>query len=221
MKITSWQRLAAAAALAALPLAGNAAIPGITDPAGDFLPTFAGLASDADLDVVSATVLYDAGRDLFRLTATMAGAIGNDASHFYVWGVNRGAGVVSPDFASHGIDGVRFDRVVLVRSDGTGVVTGSGGGALTAGAVTKSGHTISAVVPGALLASTGFGKIDYTWNLWPRDGAYTGFAAISDFAPDNASFSSTAGVVPEPASVAMLLAGLGAVGFITSRRGRN
>lgn len=215
MKTTPWQRLCAAAALTAMPLASHAAIPGITDPVGDFLPTFAGGASDADLDVVNATVLYDAGRDLFRLTATMAGPIGSDAGHFYVWGVNRGAGAISADFASHGIDGVRFDRVVLVRSDGTGTVAGT---ALAAGAVTKSGSTISAVVPGSLLASTGFKKLDYTWNLWPRDGDYVGFAQISDFAPDNASFSSTVGAVPEPASIAMLLAGLGAVAFIAGRR---
>lgn len=38
MKITSWQRLAAAAALAALPLAGNAAIPGITIRRATFCP---------------------------------------------------------------------------------------------------------------------------------------------------------------------------------------
>lgn len=221
MTTLHWQRLAAVAALAAVPLASNAAFPGITDRAGDFLSTFAGATTSTDLDVLSATVLYDGGSDLFRLTATMAGPIGNDASHFYVWGVNRGAGVVNADFASHGIDGVRFDRVVLVRSDGTGVVAGAVGGVLAAGAVTKSGSTISAIVPGSLLPSTGFGKIDYTWNLWPRDGAYTGFAAISDFAPDNASFSSTVGAVPEPASVAMLLAGLGAVAFIASRRSRN
>nr|WP_259409175.1 PEP-CTERM sorting domain-containing protein [Rubrivivax gelatinosus] len=59
-----------------------------------------------------------------------------------------------------------------------------------------------------MLVSTGFDKRDYTWNLWPRDTSFAGFAAISDFAPDNANFTTTIGVVPEPGTVAMMLAGL-------------
>lgn len=203
--------LALSLALAAVPMASHA-IEGITDRAGDFLPTFAGSASSLDLDVISATVTYDAALDLFRLTGTMSGAIGLTPTGLYVWGVNRGAGVAS--FAANGIDGVRFDRTVLLRPDGTGSISGV---ALPGGSISITGNTISALISGSLLPQNGFAnKLDYTWNLWPRNTAFTGFAAISDFAPDNANFTTTA--VPEPGAAAMLLAGLAVVGSLARRR---
>lgn len=192
----------AALALSSLPLAAHA-LDGITDPKGDFLSTFAGSAASTDLDVLSASVFYNPGTDLFTLTATMDGLVGTTATGFYVWGVNRGAGTTG--FASLGLNGVRFDRVIILRPDGTGTIPGVG--ALPGGAITISGNTITGVVSGSLLTSTGFtNKLDYTFNLWPRDGAFSGTAAISDFAPNNANFTATA--VPEPGT-----AGLGALGL--------
>ncbi len=215
MKKTTLESLMCTGALAACPVLGHA-FSGITDNPGDFLSTFAGSASSTDLDVLSATVLYDAGNDLFKLTSTMNGAVGSTPTGFYVWGANRGAGTAG--FAASGIDGVRFDRVVILRPDGTGTVAGVGD--LPAGSVSIFGNTISGIVSGSMLVSTGFEKLDYTWNLWPRDGAFAaqGFAAISDFAPDNANFTSTPGLVPEPETYALLLAGLGFVGWAARRR---
>lgn len=212
---SAFPKLLCGLAVAAAPVLGHA-FSGITDTPGDFLATFAGSSSSTDLDVISATVIYDAATDLFQLTSTMSGAIGSTPTGFYVWGVNRGAGTAG--FASSGINGVRFDRVVLLRPDGTGSVGGVGN--LPAGSVTISGNTITGVVSGSLLPSTGFNKFDYTWNLWPRDGAFTGFAAISDFAPDNANFTSTPGVVavPEPGTYALMLAGIGIMGWRLRQR---
>jgi hypothetical protein len=202
----------AAIALLVLPLSSHA-LDGITDRPGDFLATFAGSSASTDLDVLSASVFYNAGTDVFTLTATMSGAVGSTATGLYVWGVNRGAGTAG--FAANGITGVRFDRVILLRPDGTGTVAGAG--ALPGGSVMLSGNTITATVSGSLLPSTGFAnKLDYTWNLWPRDSAFAGFTAISDFAPDNANFTATP--VPEPSTAALSMLGLG--GLLAWRRRR-
>lgn len=204
---------------ATLSLAAALALPahafdGITDRVGDFLATFAGSAASTDLDVTAATVFYDAAVDKFLLTSTQAGAVGSTPGGFYVWGVNRGAGTAG--FVANGITGVRFDRVVILRPNGTGTVAGVGD--LPAGSVTVAGNKIGAIVPGSMLVSTGFAKLDYTFNLWPRDGAFGGFAAISDFAPDNANFTATPGVVPEPGTWALFGAGLAALGWMARRR---
>jgi hypothetical protein len=190
------------------------AISGITEPAHDFLPTFAGSTASADLDVVAATVTYNAGTDTFVLSSTMDGPIGSTSTGLYVWGVNRGAGVAS--FAPNGITGVRFDRVILLRADGTGSIVGVGN--LPTGSVTVSGNTITAAISGASLPSTGFGKLDYTWNLWPRDTAFSGFSAISDFAPNNSNFTTTP--VPEPEGYALMLGGLAVMGLMARRKTR-
>ncbi|KQV53431.1 hypothetical protein ASC95_11885 [Pelomonas sp. Root1217] len=196
-------------ALLGLPLASHA-LDGITDLQGDFLATFAGSSSSHDLDVLAASVFYNPSTDLFTLTATLDGAVGSTATGFYVWGVNRGAGTAG--FASLGINGVRFDRVIILRPDLTGSIGGVG--ALPAGSVTVSGNVITGTVSGSLLPSTGFNKMDYTFNLWPRDGAFAGTAAISDFAPNNANFTATP--VPEPGTA--VLGALGLAGLLAWRR---
>jgi MYXO-CTERM domain-containing protein len=201
----------AALALMGLPLASHA-LDGITDPKGDFLATFGGTSAETDLDVLAATVLYNAGTDTFTLKATLDGNVGSTATGLYVWGVNRGAGTAGFS-TSLGLNGVRFDRVILLNPNGTGTVAGAG--ALPAGSVVVSGHTITATVSGALLPSTGFtNKLDYTFNLWPRDTAFAGVTAISDFAPNNANFTATP--VPEPGTAVLSLLGLG--GLVAWRR---
>jgi hypothetical protein len=202
------RRWIAAAVFTAAPFVGHAA-DSISDPLGDFLPTFGGSSSSADLDVIGATVTYNGITDVFTFSGTMAGAIGSTPNGLYVWGINKGAGVAG--FAANGITGVLFDAVLQLRPNGTGSI---GANNLPAGAVTIAGNTITGVVSGALLPSTGFGKANYTFNLWPRNTSFAGFAAISDFAPNNSNF--TAIPVPEPASAALMA--LGVAGMLAWRR---
>jgi hypothetical protein len=185
----------------------------ITDPTGDFLAGYAG-AKNGDLDVVSATVSYDAAAHLFDFSATMNAPIGTTSSAFYVWGIDRGAGTEKFNTGANPIGaGVKFDTVVIFRLDGTAAA----GGTTLANDVTWSGNTIMGSVPDALLPSMGLAFEDYTWNLWPRDGTAAGNAAISDFAPDASNGAVTA--VPEPGSLAML--GLGGLMLAAAARRRN
>jgi hypothetical protein len=206
-----------ALACAVLALACGAA-QAVTDPAGDFLPSYTG-AQSGDLDVVSSTVTYDAATDMFDFTATLNAPVGTTSSAFYVWGLDRGQGTqvfnTGPDPIGAGVS---FDSVVIFRLDHSATVvalTGAGGGA-EAGAVTWSGDTITGEVSGAFLPSLGLDKSDYGWNLWPRDGSVTGNGSIADFAPDASDAAVTS--VPEPANVVLLGAGFGFLALGARRR---
>lgn len=201
---------AALATVAALALAGPAQAAPVVDATGDFLPTFGGTAS-ADLDVVGVEAFYDRSNGLFTIVGTMAGAITNVANHLYVWGVNRGAGTAG--FAAIGATNVLFDRVIVLRPNGTGNI---GAVNLPAGSVVIDDDTVSATFPASLLPSTGFGVEGYTWNLWPRDTTAAGTAAISDFAPDNSNIATVS--VAEPASLALMAASLLAMAAVRRRR---
>ena len=184
----------------------------VTDPTGDFLAGYTG-AKNGDLDVVDASVTYNAGTHLFDFTATMNAPIATTSSAFYVWGIDRGAGTEKFNTGANPIGaGVKFDTVVIFRLDGTATI-----GSTVLHDVTFSGDTIMGSVPDSLLPSMGFSFEDYTWNLWPRDGNAAGNAAISDFAPDASNAGVTA--VPEPGSLAML--GLGGLMLAFAARRRN
>lgn len=197
----------------ALVAAGNAQAIGVTDATGDWLPTYTGTKA-GDLDVVGAFVTYDPKTQNFVFSATLDAAIGTTPGAFYVFGVNRGAGTAG--FAANGLTNVLFDRVVILRPDGTGTVAGAGGGSFSTVSV---GSTILGQVSASLLPSTGFAPEAYTWNLWPRLTGIAGFAAIPDFAPNATNASVTVlSAVPEPGTTALLALGLAGLAW-TQRRG--
>lgn len=189
----------------------------VTDPAGDFLPTYAGPAN-GDLDVISAEVILDNVTNTFTFTGTMNGAIGTTPGNSYVWGLDRGQGTERFVTGSPSIGaGVRFDLVVALRPGGASSINDLAGGGsvpIPASALIISGNTISVTgLSTSLFPSRGFTSSNFTWNLWPRS-AGTGNTFIPDFAPD----ASNAGVTVVPAPGAMALIGLGLL--VRGRRSR-
>lgn len=155
------------------------------DALGDFLPTFVG-ARGPDLDVLRVDGTYDGAE--FRFSAREAGAIGTTPGGFFVFGVDRGAG--TPRFADIA-PGVEFDAVVVVNPGGPTIVRDLIAGVTTAIApadVRVAGDEISVDVPAGLLPSLGLAPSEYTFNLWPRNGAGLN-SQISDFAPDNSNLA--------------------------------
>jgi len=197
--------LAAAAALTLV--AGSAHAVTVSDPTGDFLPSFAG-THDADLDVTSFGVTYEAGAAAFLLQATFAGAIDPAKAGLYVIGVNTGTGAIKP-FGGIGEPKVIFNQAIVIQKTGAGAVSGH---TFTA---TISGDSFSALVPLSFLPSTGFTPAQYGFNLWPRDGLGNN-NQISDFAPQNSTITG----VPEPATWALAVAGFGLLGVALRRQRR-
>jgi len=212
----SMKALCAAALIAAAPWSMAA---GVNDAFGDYVAGYNG-SRLGDLDVLGSIVTYNPSTDKFVFSGTFAADVGTSPSGFYVWGVNRGAGTAG--FAANGVTGVLFDSVVIFNQDGSARITGTSPATLLpAGSVKIFGSTIIGEVDGSFLPSTGFAKTAYTWNLWPRDGTLTGFAAISDFAPDNSNVGVTVvgvSAVPEPESYALMALGLAALAFERRRR---
>jgi hypothetical protein len=199
--------LLAAGAVLAL-AAGPAHAVAITDPTGDFLPTFAGdPLLDTDLDVTAFSVVYDPVALAFNFNATLAGDINPARPGVYVIGANTGTGTIRP-FAGIGAPNVIFNQAIVVSK--TGGVTIGANNSLTAAI---SGASFSLAVPLALLPSTGFSPYNYGFNLWPRNGLGAN-NQISDFAPDNANIQP----VPEPATWALMIMGFGLLGTALRRR---
>lgn len=193
---------------------------GKTDPAGDLLGTYGG-PQNADLDFTSAHVRLNGSA--FDLSLTLAGLPSRSANVLHVWGIDRGAGTPRLNFLSDpDLDtNVRWDSLAVLFGDGTlRVVTFPQAGAPTltniAGGAVFNGNSITASVPLALLPSRGFTPDAYRFQLWSRfrtnpaqDGPNT---EIADFGPRLTA------QVPEPASWAMLIAGLGLAGTAMRRR---
>jgi hypothetical protein len=203
-------------ALALVPLViGTPAVAGtVPDPVNDFLPSYVG-PDTGEFDVTSFTALFDPSADLFRLSATLAGAIDPETDGYYIIGVNTGAGAIAP-FASIGQPNVTFDQVVIVGGEGEAFI-GS-----TDLAFDIAGNAFTVWVPLSLLPSTGASPLDYGFNLWPRTEIETpgNLEHISDFAPNNALLKATA--VPEPATWLTMLLGFGLAGAsLRFRRARS
>jgi PEP-CTERM motif len=195
--------LVAALSCAGFTLSAQAA----QDPAYDLLPSFTGTPS-AGLDLIEADVSFDSGSNSFRVQARTLGPLADAPSGALVFGFHRGGSANQP-FGSIGFGDIAFNATALLRSDGTGNV-GS-----TAIQVQLQGDTVSAVLPASLLPAQGFAPQDFTWALWSVDLAVTGLPRNADFI---ATHNLNVSVVPEPASLTLLLAGIAAIGV--SVRGR-
>lgn len=204
--------IAAMAALSICAGAVPAAAATVTDPVGDFLPSFVG-DQTPDLDVTSFSVTYNPATEIFTIGASFAGAIVPELDNYYVIGVNTGAGAIAP-FGSIGQPNVVFDRVILVEGEGEASV-----GGIELDEFTIDGNRFTVLVPLSLLPSTGFNPLDYGFNLWPRNelNPANNFE-ISDFAPENALLKATA--VPEPRTWGMLLLGFAGAGLALRRTRR-
>jgi hypothetical protein len=192
----------------------------VLDPTGDFLSTLTPLAPRAgDLDVTRTSVMLMGTNLLF--SATLNAPINTTPEAFYVWGVDRGAGATTANFASLGLPNIIFDAVVVIQNEGTGVVNDLTGvnppAPLPGGNVTSSGNTINAIVPLSFLPTRGNAVAQYGWNLWPRWGGIAmSNAQISDFAPNDRNALVN---VPEPSTV--LLFSIGLMGVFAAARKRS
>jgi hypothetical protein len=184
----------------------------VVDAPNDFLASFVG-SQALDLDVRSFSVNFNATTSEFLLGAVFGGTINPAAAGLYVIGVNTGAGAIAP-FGSIGAPNVRFDQVIVVNKNGTGLVTGASGGTLAPGAITIVDSIFTARVPLAFFTSTGRTPRQYGFNLWPRNGLGNS-NQISDFAPDNSLIAIVG--VPEPSTWMLMLAGFGLVGSAIRR----
>ncbi len=185
----------------AAPVAVSAAP--ILDPANDFIASFTG-AHSGDIDVISTYAIYDG--TAFHIGGTMNGAIGTLPTSLYVFGFNRGTGTAG--FAAIGVGNVLFDAVITMT--GAGVLGGRllpEAAAINVATMTKTitGSSFQIDIPAILLPARGLTPDHYGINLWPRDTSQVGAAAVSDFAPDNATFIASA---PEPLSIGLFASGL-------------
>jgi hypothetical protein len=188
----------------------------ISDPTGDFLPTFANFKR-FDLDLISV--------DAFRLNNELhfdvgtTGRMNAKSGISYVFGIDRGAGTPGLFSGNPAIgQDVRFDALFEIRTDGTGTLTAfneNGGPTVTQ----RTGifffqNFIRASFGADLLPTRGFAVDDYKYTVWTRDGG-DGNAFVADL-----TRTISLGAVPEPATWAMMIGGFGLTGWRARARRR-
>ena len=216
--------LAMPALLVAMAVPATGSATPFADAAGDFLASYTG-PQNGDLDIVAGSTSFTSTH--VELSLIVNGAIGSlSATPYYLWGINRGNGtdrLVTSGPPAVGPSTILLDTVVRLDFDGNGrVVTFAS--AVSPGVVTLldpdvvgiAGNTISARIPLSLLPSTGYAAEQYTYIAWTRSAIGSqGF--IADLAPDDASILA----IPEPATWALVAAGMAFTGFVVrSRRAR-
>jgi hypothetical protein len=164
----------------------------ISDPVGDFLPTYTGVPVPG-MDVVAHEVVLLGDRVVF--SGRMAGPIAptQEIGALYLFGVDRGLG--TPRFLdppnSPPVIGpnVIWDLVVRINPNGTGQVNNIVAGRLVTPLSTADisivGNEFTASVPlSVLLPSATRPPQEWTYNLWPRNGIGLN-VQVSDLAPDD------------------------------------
>lgn len=187
--------------------------PAVAAPLGSssgFLPSYLG-PHNGDFDIASGEAFL--ANHTFTFDATFNAPIGTTSGVFYVWGIDRGLNL--PLFGTNR-PGVLFDSVVIsapsLNENFVDDLITSQITPLTAAEVNVNGNSLELIVPASLLPSEGFRAGDYLVNLWTRDALDpTDFTQIAEFAPSDSDVGVT---VPESATWAMLLVGMGALGFM-------
>ena len=191
-------------------LCGAASAHAVADASGDFLASFTGTQLGA-FDILQADVAYDPLAHVFRLHARTAGPIAGTAGAAYVFGFDKG-GTANKPFGPIGVPDVAFNATATMRANGTGSVGSN------AFSVSIVGDEIFGTVSETLLpGNNGRAFEDFTWALWAIDSTITGLPRNADFAP---TANINVAVVPEPETYALMLAGLGAVGWVARRRSK-
>jgi hypothetical protein len=162
----------------------------ISDPRGDFLPTYTG-PHDPGLDVIAHQTTLAGDRVIFF--GRMAGPVAptQEVGGLYIIGVDRGRG--TPRFRSGTPligPNVTWDLIVRINPDGTGLVNNQVAGVTTPldpADIKIHGNSFTASVPLSVLTPAATRPAEeWTYNLWPRNGLVPGRNVnVSDLAPDD------------------------------------
>jgi hypothetical protein len=169
---------------------GSARAEEILDPAADILPTYTGTQLPG-MDVVAHEVTLRGDRLIFfgRMDGPIAPTQAIGA--LYLFGVDRGSG--TPRFlgpAAPPVIGpnVLWDSIVRINPNGTGLVNNVITGVITPldpADISINGNEFTASVPLGLLSPAATRPpLEWTYNLWPRNGIGKN-VQVSDLAPDD------------------------------------